>query len=294
MISSGTPAEKQRKALKSNLKSCLRFVGSFTPLVTRLIKDSGFDGVYISGSVISADLGVPDIGLTTLSEVVDRAELIGSGGDLPSIVDADTGFGEVVNCARTVKKMERKGFSGMHLEDQVLPKRCGHLDHKKLISKEEMVLKIRSAVQARTDPNFLIIARTDARGVEGLEKVMERAEAYLEAGADVIFPEALASIKEFETVRNRISKPLLANMTEFGKTEIIPYATFKEMGYNIVIYPVSTFRVALKAVEEALKVLYEDQQSDLLSQMQTRDRLYELLNYEAYNQFDQKIFNFKK
>ncbi len=287
--------EEKRQELKDKLKSqkCLRFVGAFSPLVAQLIEEKGFDGVYISGAVVSNDRGWPDVGLTTLNEVVDRASNIAQISSLPSIVDADTGFGESMNCARSLAEMEQRGLAGLHIEDQEFPKRCGHLDNKKLISMEDMVLKIQSAVKVRRDKNFLIIARTDAKSVSGMEEAVDRAKAYLEAGADMIFPESLSSIKEFEEFRSKVSTFLMANMTEFGKTDIISHKIFKKMGYDIVIYPVTTWRLALKAVEDGLDILFKDQQESLLSHMQTRKRLYELLDYEGYKLFDKEAFNFK-
>ena len=287
-----SPVERREKLKKRLKSSCLRFVGSFSPLVSRLIEQKGFDGLYISGAVASSLQAWPDIGLMTLKEMADQAENISQFSSLPSFVDADTGFGGAVQCARAVYELEKKGLSGLHIEDQAFPKRCGHLDKKKLISTEEMALKIQSAVKARKDKNFLIIARTDARGVEGLDSAISRAKEYLSAGADMIFPEALPSLKEFEKFRSQISAPLVANMTEFGKTDIIPYRVFKEMAYNIVIYPVSVWRLALKAVDEGLSLLSQDRQKDLLPQMQTRQELYDLLKYEDYNQFDKELFNF--
>ena len=296
MIFSNKTAQEKRQDLTKNLKTkkCLRFVGAFTPLVARMIEKKAFDGVYVSGAVVSNDQGWPDVGLTTLDEVSCRASQIAQWTKLPCLVDADTGFGEAMNCARTVVEMEQKGLAGLHIEDQQFPKRCGHLDHKKLISVDEMCLKIKSAVQARKDKNFLIIARTDARGVSGIEDAIERAKAYADAGADMIFPESLSSIKEFEKFRSEIKTLLLANMTEFGKTEIIPHKVFETIGYNLLIYPVTTWRLALKAVEEGLKQLHQDQQKDMLSQMQTREELYEWLRYKEYQKFDQEAFNFKK
>ena len=293
MIIKQISSQEKRQKLKAKLESsCLRFVGSFSPLVSRLIEKKGFDGIYVSGAVLSSLHGWPDIGLTSLNEVVNSAESLTQNSVLPSIVDADTGFGSESNIARTVYELEKKGLSGLHIEDQTFPKRCGHLDKKNLVSVEEMSLKIQTAVKARKDNNFLIIARTDARGVEGIEQAVERAKAYISAGADMIFPEALRSIEEFETFRKAVSVPLMANMTEFGKTDIIPYKTFKNLSYNIVIYPVSAWRLALKAVDQGLDTLFKDQQKDLLSQMQTREELYDLLQYEDYKQFDKELYNF--
>ena len=293
MICESISPKEKRKQLKKKLESsCLRFVGSFSPLVSRLIERKGFDGIYISGSVVSSLQGWPDIGLTTLKEVTEEAENIAKNSSLPSFVDSDTGFGGPVHLARALYEFEKRGLSGLHIEDQRLPKRCGHLDEKTLIPIEEMNLKIQSAVKARRDKNFLIVARTDARAVEGMESALERAKSYLSAGADMIFPEALESVEEFKLFRDQISAPLMANMTEFGKTEIIPYKIFKKLAYNLVIYPVSTWRLALKAVDEGLQTLFEDQQESLLPKMQTRQELYDLLEYENYNQFDKDIFNF--
>ena len=295
MILSDKNFLKRREQLKKRIKEerGLRFVGSFSPLVSRLIEEKNFDGIYVSGAVLSSLKALPDVGLTTLSEVAQEAENITHSSSLPSLVDADTGFGEALNCARTLCEMEKRGLSGMHIEDQEFPKRCGHLDHKKLISVKDMVNKITACVKARTDKNFLIIARTDAFSVLGMEEAVKRAKAYAEAGADVIFPEALTSMDSFKKFRDEVKTPLLANMTEFGKTDIIPSASFKKIGYNIVLYPVSTWRLALHAVEKGLKILAQDEQKKLLSQMQTRERLYELLCYKEYNSFDEETFNFK-
>lgn len=288
-----TPEEK-RKNLRERLKqsSCLRFVGSFSPLVSALIEEKGFEGIYVSGAVVSGDQGWPDVGLTTLNEVTERAETLTRLSNLPSLADGDTGFGSAMNCARLVAEMEQRGLSGVHIEDQGYPKRCGHLEGKKLVSIEEMVCRIQSAVKARKDKNFLTIARTDARGTDDMAEALKRAKAYQAAGADMIFPEALHTVREFEEFRSQISLPLLANMTEFGKTDLIPHKVFEKIGYNIVIYPVSTFRLALKAVEEGLDALSRDGQAQLISRMQTRDRLYQLLQYKNYENFDKNIFDF--
>lgn len=293
MIFKNQPAGEKRKKLKQNLESsCLRFVGSFSSLVSRLIEQKGFDGIYISGAVVSSLKAWPDIGLTDLTELGLQAEELTKTSSLPSIADADTGFGGYANVARTVYELEKRGLSGMHIEDQDFPKRCGHLDQKKLIPQEEMILKIKSALKARRDKNFLIVARTDARAVEGLEKAVQRAESYMVAGADMIFPEALQSIQEFEFFRSKISIPLMANMTEFGKTDIIKHETFKKLKYNMVIYPVSAWRLALKAVDQGLDGLVQDQQESLLDKMQSRKELYELLQYEDYKKFDKELYNF--
>ncbi|MFN7824190.1 MAG: methylisocitrate lyase [Pseudobdellovibrionaceae bacterium] len=291
-----SPFEK-RKAFREKLKSgkLLRFPGAWSPLVAMQIEKLGFDGVYISGSVLSNDLGYPDIGLTTMSEVTARGRQIARATALPSIIDADTGFGVPMNMARTVSEMIELGLAGCHLEDQENPKRCGHLDGKALVSRDEMVMKVKAAADAKKmDPNFLIIARTDARASEGLEKAIDRAKAYIDAGAEMIFPEALADLKEFETFRKAVSVPLLANMTEFGKSRLLTTQELESVGFNLVIYPVTTLRLAMKAVEEGLKVIKaQGTQESLLDKMQHRKELYELTDYERYNNLDQNIFNFK-
>jgi methylisocitrate lyase len=272
----------------------LKFPGSWSPLVSMLIEREGFDGVYISGAVLSNDLGLPDIGLTTLTEVSERGRAISGTTVLPSIIDIDTGFGEPANVARTVREIEEIGVSGCHLEDQVNPKRCGHLENKQLIAVDIMCKKIKAAADAKLDSNFLLIARTDSRASEGLEASIQRAKAYIDAGADMIFPEALIDEKEFEKFRKEIKVPLMANMTEFGKSPLLDEKTLTNLGYNLVIYPVTTFRLALKAVELGLKVLKKDgTQKNILDKMLTRKELYEVLNYEEYNRWDTEIYNFK-
>lgn len=289
------PSEKRkdfRKLLKSG--KLLRFPGAYSPLVSMLIEQKGFDGVYISGAVLSNDLGLPDIGMTTLTEVSQRGRAIARVTSLPSIIDIDTGFGETMSVARTVQELEELGISGCHLEDQVNPKRCGHLDGKTLLDKNEVVKKIKSATSAKRDPNFLLIARTDARAVEGLDQAIDRAKAYVDAGAEMIFPEAMKDESEFERFRKEIKVPLLANMTEFGKSKLLNTKQLENLGYNLVIYPVTTQRLAMKAVEDGLDhILKNGSQENILDQMQTRKRLYEVLEYEKYNQFDQNLFNFK-
>lgn len=288
------PSAKRRR-LREQLASgrLNRFPGAFSPLVARLIGELGFDGVYVSGAALSADLALPDIGLTTLTEVSDRGGRIAAATGLPSLIDADTGFGEPLNVARTIGVLEQAGLSGCHLEDQLNPKRCGHLDNKVLVPREEMTRRIRAAVSARRDPNFVICARTDARAVEGLDAAIERAKAYVSAGADMVFPEALKDEREFEAVRAAIDAPLLANMTEFGKSPLLDVSALTSLGYNLVIYPVTTLRLAMGAVEEGLRTLLDaGSQSSLVERMQTRARLYELVGYEDYTAFDADVFNF--
>ncbi len=276
---------------KLNNKKILRFPGAYNPLTAKLITEIGFDGIYISGAVMSNDLGMPDIGLTTLHEVSYRASQISKVSDLPSIVDADTGFN---NCKKTIETFENLGLSGCHIEDQIDEKRCGHLDNKEIIPLKEMEKKIKSCVSARKDKNFLIIARTDANTVEGLNKTIDRVKAYENAGADIIFPEAMKDEKEFEKIRKISKVGLLANMTEFGKSKLLTASALENLGYNIVIYPVTTQRLAMKNVEDGLKVIFKDgHQNNILDKMQTRKRLYELVEYEKYNTPDKKITDFK-
>ena len=275
---------------KLSSKKILRIPGAYNPLTAKLIEEIGYDGIYVSGGVMSNDLGYPDIGLTNLKEVSYRANQIARVTNLPTIVDADTGF---KSCEETVNIFEKLGITGIHIEDQISQKRCGHLDNKELISKEEMIKKIKLSINSRKDKNFKIIARTDANSVEGLDKMIERAKAYQDAGADIIFPEALLDEKEFEKIRKNLNIYLLANMTEFGKTKLFSYKQLENFGYNIVIYPVTTQRLAMKSVEEGLKDIFErGHQNNIIDKMQTRKRLYELVEYEKYNSLDEKIYNF--
>ncbi|MDF3337952.1 methylisocitrate lyase [Mycolicibacterium septicum] len=295
LLGSATSAAEKRRKFRRGLESgrLLRFPGAFSPLVAKLVAEIGFDGVYVSGAVLSADLGLPDIGLTTLTEVAGRGAQIASGTDLPTLIDADTGFGEPMSAARTVTLLEDAGLAGLHLEDQVNPKRCGHLDGKAVVETAEMVKRLRAAVAARRDPDFVICARTDAAGIEGTPAAIDRAKAYADAGADLIFTEALHTPADFEQFREAVDVPLLANMTEFGKSELLTTQQLSEIGYNAVIYPVTTLRLAMHAVEVGLREISSaGTQSGLLDQMQHRSRLYELLRYNDYNQFDSDIFNF--
>lgn len=290
-----TAADKRaqfKKALASG--RLLRFPGAMNPLTAMMIEKKGFDGAYVSGAVLAADLGLPDIGLTTLSEVAGRGYQIARVTELPSIIDVDTGFGEPMNMARTIQAMEDAGFAGCHLEDQENPKRCGHLDNKNVVSVADMVKKVRAAVKGRRDGDFTLIARTDSRAAEGLEKAIDRARAYADAGADMIFPEAMQDENEFALMRKAIKVPLLANMTEFGKSKLLTVKQLESLGYNLVIYPVTTLRLAMGAIDRGLDTIgTEGTQESLLGQMQHRKDLYELIRYEEYSQFDQNVFNFK-
>ena len=290
-----TAAEK-RAAFRAAIDSgaLLQLPGAFSPLVAVLVQEKGFDGIYISGAALSADLALPDIGLTTLQEVAARGHQIARATDLPALIDLDTGFGEPMNAARSIQEIEDAGLAGCHLEDQVSPKRCGHLDNKVLISAQDMAQKIRAAADAKRDPNFLLMARTDAKASEGMDAAIDRAKAYVDAGADAIFPEALTTTPEYEAFRAAIDVPLLANLTEFGKTPLLSRDRLVELGYNIAIYPVTTLRLAMFGVEEGLDILKaRGSQEEAVPRMQTRKRLYELVRYEDYNRFDQSLFNFR-
>ena len=296
MLRSTKTATEKRASFRQALVSgkLLRMPGAFSPLVAMSIERHGFQGVYVSGAILSADLGLPDIGLTTLTEVSDRARAIARVTNLPTIVDIDTGFGEVASVARTVQMMEDAGLCGCHLEDQRFPKRCGHLDNKTLVDASEMVQKIKAAVGAKNDANFLVIARTDARGVEGIDAAIDRAKRYVDAGAEMIFPEALADESEFAKFREAISVPLLANMTEFGKSPLLTADQLTNLGYNLAIYPVTLLRLAMHAAEQGLKTLAaEGTQESIVPNMQTRAELYELLQYMSYQEFDEQLTNFK-
>ncbi len=300
MLYAKTTAEQKRLALRERLASgeLLRFPGAFNPLSARLIERKGFDGVYISGAVLAADLGLPDIGLTTLSEVAGRGEQIARMTELPAIIDADTGFGEPMNVARTVQSLENAGIAGCHIEDQINPKRCGHLDGKAVVDVDTAAKRIRAAVEARRDPNFLIMARTDIRatadGPMGLDIAVDRAKALVDAGADAIFPEAMRTLEEFETMRGAVDVPLLANMTEFGKSELFSAQQLADIGMNIVIWPVSMLRIAMGATGRALDALNDEGHlRGSLDLMQHRADLYDLVDYEGYNRFDSGVFNFE-
>ena len=296
MLYSSVTPEAKRVAFREGLASgtLQQFPGAFNPLSARLIEEKGFSGVYISGAVLANDLGLPDIGLTTLTEVATRAGQIARMTDLPAIVDADTGFGEPMNVARTIQELENAGLAGCHIEDQFNPKRCGHLDGKNVVDTETAVKRIRAAADARRDPNFLIMARTDIRAVDGLEAAQDRARALVDAGADAIFPEAMKSLEEFAAIRAAVDVPILANMTEFGKSDLFTYDELSSVGVNMVIYPVTLLRSAMGAAERTLETIkaHGTQESDVPN-MLTRARLYDLVDYEAYNHFDTSVFNFQ-
>jgi methylisocitrate lyase len=295
MLHSTLTAAAKRAGYSAKLASgeLVRMPGAFNPLSAKLIEQKGFEGVYISGAVLSADLGLPDIGLTTLTEVAGRGAQIARVTDLPALIDADTGFGEPMNVARTVQVLEDAGVSGMHLEDQVNPKRCGHLDGKEVVDETTALKRIRAAVSARRDPDFLVMARTDIRGVEGLAAAVDRAKALADAGADAIFPEAMASLEEFAAIRAAVDVPILANMTEFGKSELFTTQQLADVGVNIVIFPVSLLRLAMGAASRGLDaILTEGSLTGKVPEMQTRADLYDLIDYEGYSAFDAGIYTF--
>jgi methylisocitrate lyase len=250
--------------------------------MARQVEHAGFDAVYISGAgMANATAGMPDIGLLTMSEVVSLAGYVANAVKIPAVVDADTGFGGTENVARTIRELEAAGVAGCHIEDQEFPKRCGHLVGKSIVDPDEMVVRIKAATTARRDPNFMIIARTDARGVEGFKRAVDRAREYLAAGADAIFPEALQSAEEFRDFAKEIDCPLLANMTEFGQSPLLSFQELADFGYRMVIFPQSAFRVSMKASDEFLRALKKaGTQSGWIDKMQTREDLYDLLEYD--------------
>lgn len=284
-----SPGQALREAVEDGT---ILAVGAPNALMARLIEEMGIGAVYLSGAALSAGvLGLPDVGLYTLSELVQQATYITRAINTPLIVDADTGFGGILNVERTIVELEGAGVAAIQLEDQQQPKRCGHLSGKSLIEAEEMCAKIRAAAAARGDDSLVLIARTDARAVTSLDDAIERAKRYIDAGADWIFPEALASPVEFARFADAVDAPLIANMTEFGKSPLLTQKELADMGYAIVLYPVTLLRVAMKAIEAALAVLAtEGSQRSLLDLMQTRDELYELLDYEGFEERDREYF----
>ncbi len=280
--------KKIKELIKENI---VVMPGAFNAISARLVERAGFKALYISGAGLANGVAaMPDIGLLTMTEVLTQSKYIIDAVDIPCIIDGDTGFGEAINVMMMIKEMEGLGASGVHMEDQEMPKKCGHLSGKRLVSPEAMAVKIAAAVEARTDPDFLIIARTDARAVEGIDGAIKRANVYLEAGADAIFPEALESKEEFVLFRKEISVPLLANMTEFGKSPYTSVKEFEDMGYDMVIFPLTAFRVMLKSVANALsKLKTEGSQKAFIEEMMTRKELYEIIGYKDYEVIDKKI-----
>jgi methylisocitrate lyase len=287
--SSPTPGQNLRDAIADGP---IQVPGAPNALMGRLIEEMGFSAMYLSGAALSAGvLGMPDIGLFTLTELTQQVLYLTAQVSTPVIVDADTGFGDTANIERTVIELERAGAAAIQIEDQELRKRCGHLSGKSLVTADAMCAKMRAAAAARSDENTVIIARTDARGVENFDAAVDRARKYIAAGADWVFPEALATREEFQAFANAVTVPLVANMTEFGKSPLLTFAELSEMGYLLVLYPVTLLRVAMKAAETTLSILAADgTQRDLLDLMQTRQELYDLLDYNSYEQRDRTYF----
>jgi methylisocitrate lyase len=283
-----TPGRRLRHAWQAGT---IAIPGAFNALTARLIEQLGFRAVYLSGGALSASASLPDIGLLTLSEFTDEARRLARATSLPLLCDADTGFGEALNVERAVREFEAAGAAGIHLEDQQFPKRCGHLSGKALVDPETMAAKIRAAVATKRDPHFVIIARTDARGVTGFDDAIRRAHYYIAAGADAIFPEALESADEFAEFARHVQTPLLANMTEFGKGPLLTVGELSQMGYKMVLYPLTAFRAAMKAALETLVLLRDEgHQRDALPRMLTRAELYDLLEYAGFEERDRKYF----
>jgi methylisocitrate lyase len=281
-----------RKLRDAIEESTIQVPGAFNALTARLIEQAGYDAMYLSGAAFSVGvMALPDVGLFSITELAQQTSYLTRKANIPLIVDADTGFGAAVNVERTIVELEAAGAAAIQLEDQVLPKRCGHLSGKTIVDTSEMCAKLRAAAAAREDLDLVLLARTDARGVFGLDEAIERAKRYLDAGADWIFPEALADKSEFEKFADAIDAPLVANMTEFGQSPLMTLDELAELGYAAVLYPVTLLRTAMKAVEAALAVIAaEGTQRDLLDLMQTRQELYDLIGYSDYETRDRQYF----
>lgn len=264
--------------------------GVYNPFTALLAEKAGFDAVYLSGAALTGSLALPDLGVITLPELAYFTRMVSRSINIPLIVDADTGFGEILNIMRTVKELEEAGAAAIQIEDQEMPKKCGHLTGKRVVDASEMIAKIQAAVEARSNRDLLIVARTDSRAVYGLDEAIKRGKMYIEAGADIIFPEALLNEDEFARFANEVEAPLLANMTEFGKTPYITAERFGELGYKLVIFPVTTFRAAAKTTIEILDILMrEGSQRDFLDRLMTRKEFYDIIGYSLYEDVDKKI-----
>jgi methylisocitrate lyase len=287
-MASQSPGAKLKAAYTDK---CVSMPGVFNALTGIMAERKGFEAIYLSGAALTAGHGIPDIGLLSLSEFVDATRFITAKTDLPLLVDADTGFGGPLNVERTISEFEKAGAAAIQIEDQQLPKRCGHLSGKSLVTSSEMEQKIRAAAAARSDPDFVIVARTDAVAVEGFDAAVERSLRYLDAGADVIFGEALETEDEFAEFKRRVDAPLLANMTEFGRSPLLARDKLEELGYAIALFPVSSLRAAMKAVDELFDQLADSgSQTDALGSMQTRAELYDLIEYDGYEDRDRQYF----
>jgi len=282
MIGKSNSTSKRKKLRQLIAQGAVMLPGVPNASMARQVEQAGFDAVYVSGAgMANSTAGVPDIGLLWRDEVVKLANYVARAVRIPAIVDADTGFGEGEAVARTIRELEKAGLAGCHLEDQEFPKRCGHVEGKTIVDARMMVARIKAAVAARQDKDFLIIARTDARAQEGLDGAVSRANEYLDAGADAIFPEALQSAEEFVDFAQEIDAPLMANMTEFGKSPLLTFQELVDFGYRMIIFPQSAFRIAMKATEKFFAALKKaGSQNDWLDQMQTRKELYQLLDYD--------------
>ncbi|MCE4606492.1 MAG: methylisocitrate lyase [Desulfurococcales archaeon] len=290
------PVEGPAKRLSGLIekRKTIPVIGVFNPISALLAESIGFDVIYLSGAALTGSLAMPDLGLITLTELVMSTRYITRVTSLPLIVDTDTGFGETINVQRTVMDLADAGAAAIQIEDQVLPKKCGHLKGKKLAPAEEMVRKIIAAKRIAKD-KMLVIARTDARGVEGLDEALRRAKLYEQAGADIIFPEALTSEEEFREFSKKINIPLLANMTEFGRTPYFTVEDFSNWGYKLVLFPVTLFRVSLGAMRDALKTIKsEGTQRGILDKMMTRQEFYELIGYYEYEKEDNSVYEFSR
>jgi methylisocitrate lyase len=266
----------------------LAIPGVFNPLSALLAQRAGFDALYLSGAALSASLGLPDLGVVTMDELITATRAIGRAAPVPLLVDIDTGYGEMLNIVRLIRELEQVGAAAVQIEDQEMPKRCGHLEGKHLISADEMVNRLNAVKRARRD--LLIIARTDARGVTNLDDAIARARVYVQSGADIIFPEGLQSESEFAAFRRALDVPLLANMTEFGKTLYLTRAQFQTLGYNLIIYPVSSLRLAAKAIAEGYATLRDTGTlEDLIPRMLTRQELYQVIEYSAHEEMARQL-----
>lgn len=286
-----SPGELLREALQQ--EKPLQVAGVIHAYAAMMAQEVGFRALYLSGAgVANASFGLPDLGITTQNDVIEEVRRIGGAVHLPLLVDADTGFGAAFNIARTVRELIRAGAAGMHIEDQIATKRCGHRPNKEIVSTMEMVDRIKSSVDARVDEAFVIMARTDALAVEGMEATIERAHAYVEAGADMIFLEAAASLEHYRAFSSKVNVPVLANMTEFGKTPLFTTRELEEAGVRLALYPLSAFRAMNAAALQVYKAIRaEGTQANVLNLMQTREELYQFLGYYEYEKKLDNLFS---
>ena len=282
MVQSISAGKKLREAISAN--SPLQIVGTINAYTALLAEKSGHKAIYLSGGGVAASsLGVPDLGITSLQDVLVDVERITNSTDLPLLVDIDTGWGGAFNISRAVKSLINSGAGGLHIEDQVAQKRCGHRPNKEIVSKQEMVDRVKAAVDAKNDDDFVVMARTDALANEGIDLAIERSLAYQEAGADALFPEALTTLEEYKMFSKEIDIPILANITEFGKTPLFNCEELKDSGVSMVLYPLSAFRAMSKAAESVYEEINQSgSQENVLNKMQTRDELYEVLDYHSF------------